>query len=210
MIKRIGFILFSLLLYTTLIAPTIHASWIGDKIGEFNQSNPTDPGLSTNRDSYTGANNTYDGAGRALSATGDAWIKLSTNPYFETFGERASLRSLNEGASETIYGTFKLVFTPLGSQWLGQRSPQVKMGAVSYVTFKAMYTNTYHSGIKGYRLYYNKENKIVYTSNDNVNPLVDGDYTHTSVYEGEPYPPKGEQERIKEELFRLFSSDKYN
>lgn len=180
-LMRILTVLFIPLFMATLYNP-VDASWLSKTLDKLDRALGIPAGTTT----------TSDGTMKA-SQRGERWIEVSSNKYYTTYVDRRSLEASGQAQNRKVKTHVMHVFTPLGSQWIGNTSRgNVKPDVIT--TSITKYTVTYST--KSYEgssaEYYDVHGNLIY----------DGWLNDTDDYIR--YTPMSEQEQIKDTLFSMF------
>ncbi|SUP41536.1 hypothetical protein [Veillonella criceti] len=178
---RILTVLFIPLFMATLYNP-VDASWLSKTLDKLDRALGIPAGTTT----------TSDGTMKA-SQRGERWIEVSSNKYYTTYVDRRSLEASGQAQNRVVRAHVMHVFTPLGSQWIGNTSGgNVKPDVitVSISNYPEKYTTTNLDGFS--KKYYDVHGNLIY----------DGWLNDTDDYIR--YTPMSEQEQIKDTLFAMF------
>ncbi|KAF1679146.1 hypothetical protein [Veillonella sp. R32] len=184
-LMRILTVLFIPLFMATLYNP-VDASWLSKTLDKLDRALGIPAGTTT----------TSDGTMKA-SQRGERWIEVSSNKYYTTYVDRRSLEASGQAQNRKVKANFMHVFTPLGSQWIGNTSGgDVKPDVITVAISKSPleYAVNWHTSSTAQ--YYDVHGNLIY---DGI--LKD---FYRSSYFGEKYVPMSEQEQIKDTLFAMF------
>lgn len=170
---------------------SVDASWLSKTLERLDRS------LGSSSSTTTSSS---DGTMR-VSQKGERWIEVSSNKYFKTFVDRRSLEAEGEAQNRRVQAHLMHVFTPLGSQWLGNASRgdvkpdvitmSITKGTVNFNVYGYLMINTAH--------YYDTHGNLIYDGR-----LSDFETYTLSRYK---YIPMSEEEQIKDKLFAMFGWD---
>lgn len=170
---------------------SVDASWLSKTLERLDRS------LGSSSSTTTSSS---DGTMR-VSQKGERWIEVSSNKYFKTFVDRRSLEAEGEAQNRRVQAHLMHVFTPLGSQWLGNASRgDVKPDVITMSITKG----TVNFNVYGYLMinsaqYYDTHGNLIYDGR-----LSDFETYTLSRYK---YIPMSEEEQIKDKLFAMFGWD---
>lgn len=182
-LMRILTVLFIPLFMATLYNP-VDASWLSKTLDKLDRALGIPAGTTT----------TSDGTMKA-SQRGERWIEVSSNKYYTTYVDRRSLEASGQAQNRKVKANFMHVFTPLGSQWIGNTSGgYVKPDVITMsISKQPIEYNTIYKYIYNGRQYYDIHGNLIY----------DG-YLKDNKYGRADYVPMSEDEQIKDTLFAMF------
>lgn len=181
---RILTVLFIPLFMATLYNP-VDASWLSKTLDK----------LDSALDSSSTSTSTSDGTIKA-SQRGERWIEVSSNKYYTTYVDRRSLEASGQAQKRKVKAHVMHVFTPLGSQWIGNTSGgYVKPDIITTsITKQPTEYGTTHKFTSGSAIqYYDVHGNLIY---DGFLKDFKGGYSD--------YVPMSEDEQIKDTLFAMF------
>lgn len=182
-LMRILTVLFIPLFMATLYNP-VDASWLSKTLDKLDRALGIPAGTTT----------TSDGTMKA-SQRGERWIEVSSNKYYTTYVDRRSLEARGQAQDREVRANFMHVFTPLGSQWIGNTSGgYVKPDVITMsISKQPIVYNTIYKWISRGRQYYDVHGNLIY----------DG-YLEDHKDGRADYVPMSEDEQIKDTLFAMF------
>ncbi|MCI1749963.1 MAG: hypothetical protein LKI17_01190 [Megasphaera cerevisiae] len=169
---------------TCLLGGTANASWLSSIWNNAATSNTSTQATTTTM--------------QAPDANSSRWMAISSNQYFTTYADKRSLQATGTAQNRQVSGFFKEEFTPVGSQWLGEKSNgRVKPDVITHVIYHAYYGVNSH-GYNGTTdaQYYDVHNNLIYQGK-----LIDFSF---NMNDGSCYIPDSEQEQVKDTLFKAF------
>lgn len=183
-LMRILTVLFIPLFMATLYNP-VDASWLSKTLDKLDRALGIPAGTTT----------TSDGTMKA-SQRGERWIEVSSNKYYTTYVDRRSLEASGQAQNRRVKANFMHIFTPLGSQWIGNSSRgNVKPDVITVSITKSeikYFVNEKSFPIDGVE-YYDIHGNLIY----------DG-YLSDFDAGWRKYVPMSEDEQIKDTLFAMF------
>lgn len=166
---------------------TADASWLSKQLDKLDAWSKSQTAVST----------TSDGT-MSLPPQSERWIKISENKFYATYGDTRTLKARGQAQDRQVEGYFKRVYTPIGSQWLGNTSNgYVKPDVITHSIYKASYT-IYNFTVTARPLYYDVHNNLIYEGSLTDLP---------SYFSGQRLTPDSEEEQIKDKLFHAFGWD---
>ncbi|WP_251440010.1 hypothetical protein [Veillonella intestinalis] len=181
-LMRILTVLFIPLFMATLYNP-VDASWLSKTLDKLDRALGIPAGTTT----------TSDGTMKA-SQRGERWIEVSSNKYYTTYVDRRSLEASGQAQNRKVKAHVMHVFTPLGSQWIGNSSRgNVKPDVIttSITKYTVVYSTKIYEGSSAE--YYDIHGNLIY----------DG-YLSDFDSGWNKYVPMSEHEQIKDTLFAMF------
>ncbi|WP_127058527.1 hypothetical protein [Veillonella ratti] len=171
---------------------SVDASWLSKTLERLDRS------LGSSSSATTSSS---DGTMR-VSQKGERWIEVSSNKYFNTFVDRRSLTAKGQAQHREVRANIMHVFTPLGSQWLGNQSRgDVKPDVITISITKDVV-------VFGVNHFYSTSHDAQYYDTHG-NLIFEGylaDFNNAYTYSGK-YVPMSEEEQIKDKLFAMFGWD---
>lgn len=163
---------------------SVDASWLSkrlEKLDKISQSTIT-----------TDSNGTM-----TYPAQTNRWVKIAENKYYTTYADSRNLKAYGTAQNREVDGYFKRVYTPIGSQALGNGSDgRVKPDVITYCIYKREFYVHSFSNVKS-AYYYDVHNNLIYEG-------ALEDFPHPY---GGNYIPDSETEQLKDTLFRMFGWD---
>lgn len=166
---------------------TADASWLSKQLDKLDAWSKSQTAVST----------TSDGT-MSLPPQSERWIKISENKFYATYGDTKSLKASGQAQNREVVGYFKRVYTPIGSQRLGETSNgYVKPDVITHSIYEARYS-IYSFSIRSQPLYYDVHNNLIYKGALSDLP---------ALWIGQELTPDSEEEQIKDKLFHAFGWD---
>lgn len=134
----------------------------------------------------------------ANDAKSNRWIEVQKNQYYTTYVDRRSFKAEGTAQGRYVTGYFKRVYTPIGSQRLGQTSNgRVKPDVITHsITFSKFGVKSYSGAYRGLPLYYDVHGNLIYEG------VLEGQRV---VFES--YIPDSPEEQLKDTLFHMAGWD---
>ena len=170
---------------------TVEASWLSKTLDKIDKA----LGIPNSKTEVTQQSDGY----LHLPQSGDRWILISKNKYYNTYLDRTKTFAGGEAQDRFVHGIFKREFTPLGSQKLGAFG-KVKPDTVTVEYYFRKYDVDSVGGGSFYRgyipeTYYDVHGNLIWKGN-----------SIEDKYRGN-YIPDSEDEHIKDKLFNMFGWD---
>ena len=170
---------------------TVEASWLSKTLDKIDKA----LGIPNSKTEVTQQSDGY----LHLPQSGDRWILISKNKYYNTYLDRTKTFAGGEAQDRFVHGIFKREFTPLGSQKLGAFG-KVKPDTVTVEYYFRKYDVDSVGGGSFYRgyipeTYYDVHGNLIWKGN-----------SIEDKYRGN-YIPDSEDEHIKDKLFHMFGWD---
>ena len=186
----IAFVLASIFAFNAGSA-TVEASWLSKTLDKIDKA----LGIPNSKTEVTQQSDGY----LHLPQSGDRWILISKNKYYNTYLDRTKTFAGGEAQDRFVHGIFKREFTPLGSQKLGAFG-KVKPDTVTVEYYFRKYDVDSVGGGSFYRgyipeTYYDVHGNLIWKGN-----------SIEDKYRGN-YIPDSEDEHIKDKLFNMFGWD---
>ncbi|WP_295787738.1 hypothetical protein [uncultured Veillonella sp.] len=163
---------------------SVDASWLSKTLDKLGTS-------STSSRSYD--------AGSSVSKKGERWIEVYSNQNYTTYVDRRSITSSGVAQDRIVKAHIMRKYTPVGSQWLGINSREVKPDTITYsVSTEAA---SFKSNVLMYQYfhYYDVHGNLIYRGS-----LKDIQGKTNAFF---PIEPMSEEEQIKDALFSMVGWD---
>ena len=132
----------------------------------------------------------------ANDAKSNRWIEVQKNQYYTTYVDRRSFKAEGTAQNRMVRAYFKRVYTPIGSQVLGNNSNgRVKPDVITYsITEGQYFVNSYYESWSTPH-YYDVHGNLIYEGQLQ-------DYVHWARY-----IPDSPEEQLKDTLFHMAGWD---